>query len=78
MQYLPHRNSYAFFRYLPGEAVMVFVNGSDQPRPVEWDRYTDRTAGFTSGTNILDGSTVKVGKKLTVPPRTSLVVEFKR
>ncbi len=78
MQYLPHRNSYAFFRYLPGEAVFVFINGSDQPRPVEWGRYTERTAGFTAGTNILDGSTVRVGRELTVPARSSLVVEFKK
>lgn len=76
MHYLPHNNRYAYFRYLPSEAVFVFINSSDKPQRIEWERYGERTKGFDSGINILDGSRVKIGKETTVRPRTSLVVEL--
>lgn len=79
MHFLPHNNTYTYFRYLPdepGKKVLVFLNGSDKPRKVEWERYGSLLKPGETGINVLTGKPVVSGVKVKVPARSSIVVEF--
>ena len=76
MHFIPKENTYSFFRYDDNGAIFVFINATDTPQDIEWQRYTEITEGFSFGKSILDDKTVKVGDKIVVPKMESIVIEF--
>ena len=76
--YLPEKNTYSIFRYTDNKAVFVFVNPSHKSVHINWQRYAENLKGYSSGTNILDGKKVKIGKKFKVKARTSVVIELSK
>ncbi|MDE6374510.1 MAG: cyclomaltodextrinase C-terminal domain-containing protein, partial [Alistipes sp.] len=72
-------NTYAYFRYDDSDAVFVFVNNSRGRKHVPWSHYAEITASLASeGRDVLTGRPVVVDDSTLVPPRSALVVEFKR
>lgn len=77
--YLPDdKGTYAYVRYTPDEAVFVMLNPTAEEIAVDWDRYKDRTAGYTRARNVLTGRTLQVGGRTKIPPRSSFVLELIR
>lgn len=72
MQYLPKDGLYVYFRYDRQQTVMCVVNSSDRPHKVQLQDYSERTAPFTQGLNVLNGESVE--KSFTIGEKETLVL----
>ncbi len=77
--FFSENNTYAFFRYLEGEAVFVFVNASNHSEKVPVDHYREMLDIYgTEGTDVLTGQHISLGEGLAVPGLSSLIVKLKK
>jgi len=76
MHFIPYNNTYSYFRYNKNEVVFVFINASNEPQEIDWQRYEEITGGLSEGLSVLDDKKVKIGDKITVQGLESVVVEF--
>jgi len=78
MQYIPRKGVYTYFRYDAKKTVMITYNGSDKEATLNTDFFTERMAGFNSGTDVISGKPVTNIKQLTIPAKTTLVIELSK
>ena len=71
-------NTYSFFRYDDKNAVFVYINNTDEDRPLDWAHYDEFVAGPVTGRDVISGEPVTLEDGLVVEPRSALIVEFKR
>ena len=71
-------NTYAYFRYDEKTAVFVYINNTDEERPLDWSHYDEFVSGPVKGRDVVSGEHVKLCDGLVVEPRSALIVEFKR
>lgn len=76
MQYIPKGGSYVYFRYTNTQTVMCIMNTNDKEIPVHFADYSERTAGFTSGVNVLTQQ--QILPDFSMPARAMWVVELKK
>lgn len=76
MHFLPEGATYCYFRYTVDKSVMVFINASEKPVAIDWERHSERTRGIRKGTDIITGEEIEVGKEYIVDSRTEVVIEF--
>lgn len=53
MQYLPEDGVYVYFRYDNKQTVMVVMNTSKKEKTISFDKYAERTNGFTKYTDVI-------------------------
>ncbi|MEP7107919.1 MAG: glycoside hydrolase family 13 protein [Ferruginibacter sp.] len=53
MQYVPEDGVYVYFRYDARQTVMVIMNTSKTDRTISFEKYAERTGGFTQATDVL-------------------------
>ena len=78
MQFIPQEGVYTYFRYMDTECVMVIANNTKDEKTVDGARFAERTAGFTSGVEVVSGAAISDLKTLRVPPHTAWVVELRK
>ena len=78
MQFIPQDGVYTYFRYTDTECVMVIANNTKDEKTVDGTRFAERTAGFTSGVEVVSGAAISDLKTLRVPPHTAWVVELRK
>ena len=78
MQFIPQDGVYTYFRYMDTECVMVIANNTKDEKTVDGARFAERTAGFTSGVEVVSGAAISDLKTLRVPPHTTWVVELRK
>lgn len=77
LEFLPHDNAYAYFRYNDSETVFVFINNSAEYCKIPWDDYAEITSKLPSaGLNVMTGETITIDQDTKVPPTTALIVEY--
>jgi len=76
MQYVPERSLYVYFRYDAHQTVLCAMNTGNEPVTVDFDRFRERTAGFTVGANVLTGEHIPLDRPATLPGRTMWVLEL--
>ncbi len=57
MQYLPEDGVYVYFRYDTKQTVMVVMNTSKEEKKIIFDKYAERTNGFTKYKDIISKNT---------------------
>jgi neopullulanase len=57
MQYLPEDGVYVYFRYDAKQTVMVVMNTSKEEKKITFDKYGERTNGFTKYKDIISKNT---------------------
>jgi neopullulanase len=57
MQYLPEDGLYVYFRYDAKQTVMVVMNTSKEDKKITFDKYAERTAGFTKYKDVISKNT---------------------
>lgn len=77
MHYVPKDNVYTYFRYNDSECVMVVLNGSAQPRAIDWNRFTERLSGVTVGRDVLSNRPITKGEITEVGANGSMIIHFK-
>ncbi len=76
MQYVPDDGLYVYFRYDNNSTVMCVMNTSDKEKVIDLTKYAERTNGFTSAMNIVDGTILNSGFK--IPGKKLWVLELKK
>ena len=71
-------NTYAYFRYDEKSAVFVYINNTEDVRPLDWSHYEEFVSGPVKGRDVVSGEQVTLCDGLIVEPRSALIVEFNR
>ncbi|WP_069659797.1 glycoside hydrolase family 13 protein [Arcticibacter eurypsychrophilus] len=78
MQYVPENGIYVYFRYNADKTVMIIMNSNDKEEILNTSRFEERTAGFTQALNITSATKINSLKTLTIPAKTTLVLELQK
>lgn len=75
MQYTPEDGVYVYFRYDAHQTIMVVANTGDKAADLSMDRFSERTAGFSSGRDVVSGASVSL-RSLSVGSHRVMVLEL--
>ncbi len=77
MHYAPENNAYVWFRYDDHDKVLVALNASDKENALPVARFHEMLAGVASGVDVLTGKTYDLSRTLTLPPKSSVILQLK-
>lgn len=77
--YMPKESVYVYFRYNEKEKVMVVLNNNEKAQTLDLSRFAESLNGISAGRDVFTGKTFQLNpqNKLTVSPKTSLILELK-
>ena len=78
MHFAGRDNTYAFFRYNDTDVVFVYVNNSNESKPLRWSRYGEIASNLSAGRCVISGEEVTLSDDVVVAPYEVIVVEYKR
>ena len=78
MQYIPEKGIYVYFRYDAAKTIMIIYNGETKEQTLTTDRFNERIAGFTRATNVISHENIANIQSITIPGKTTLVLELKK
>jgi neopullulanase len=78
MQFIPENEVYVYFRYDDAKTVMVIYNNKDKADTLNTTRFGERTNGFNSAVNVETGEVLQKIDNITIPAKTTLVLELKK
>ena len=78
VHFIPENNVYVYFRYTENERVMVIMNMNDEPITISRSKHIELLRGYSSGVNILDGSTIDMIKDFEAPAKATTILELKQ
>ena len=78
MQYVPRKALFVYFRYDARQTILCAMNTGMKPADVDFSRYSQRTAGFTEGVDVVTGQHYPLGQKAEIPGRTMWVLELRK
>jgi glycosidase len=76
MQYTPYDGLYVYFRYDSKQTVMCVMNTDEKEKEIDLQKYAERTDGFSSAIDILNGELR--GKKFNIPAKQMYILELKK
>jgi len=74
MQYIPEDGLYVYFRYSKNQTIMCVMNTDTKERKLNFEKFTERTNGFSGGKDIVSGT--KIGKEFSMASMTMQVIEL--
>lgn len=77
LHYIPENNVYVYFRYNDKERVMVVINNNKNDQNLNLKRFSEGIKNFSKGKDILSGKEFDLKTTLSVPAKTSLILELK-
>jgi neopullulanase len=75
MQFLPEDGVYVYFRYTDKQTVMVILNTAKTEKKLRFEKFAERTAGFTKYKDVVTGSTGELNE-LTLGSYKAAVIEL--
>jgi glycosidase len=78
MQYIPENGIYVYFRYDAQKTVMMVYNSNDKDSTLKTDRFSERMTGFKGAVDVITKQTIGSIKTISVPGKTTLVLELKK
>lgn len=75
--FVPQNNVFVYFRYNEKETVMVVVNANEKEEVVDLKRFSEAIKSSSKGKDIISEKELSLQNNLTVPARTSMVIELK-
>ena len=79
MHFLSRDNTYAYVRYTDEEAVLVYLNASDEERFIPVKHYAEILDKYaTGGKDVISGRTIMLNKPVSVKPLTAIVLPLRR
>jgi glycosidase len=76
MHYVPEEGMYVYFRYNDEQTIMCVMNTSNNPRNIDFTRFSERTKGFSGARNVLTGETLQTSNSLHLDATQMLVLEL--
>ncbi|MCU0325331.1 MAG: glycoside hydrolase family 13 protein [Spirosomaceae bacterium] len=77
LQFVPFEGIYVYFRYTNNQRVMIISNTNKEEKIVETARFNEILKGSKSAQNVLNGTNLNDISKITIPAKTSWVLEVK-
>ena len=74
--YLPHENTYVYFRHDGKQTVMVVLNKNPGPSQLDLKRFAGIIKNALTAKDVLTGATVDLRSPLTLPAMTSVVLAW--
>lgn len=74
----PGDGFYAYVRYTDEQVVLVILNKNAQEKTLSLKPYGEFIGANTKARNVLTGKTLRLGDSLSLPAKTSVILEFKR
>lgn len=74
----PERNVYVYFRYNDEEKVMVVINSSDKEQTIEMNRFQEMVPSSFIAKDVMKDAEVQIKDLLTIPAKSSLVLEINK
>lgn len=74
----PERNVYVYFRYNDEEKVMVVINSSDKEQTIEMNRFQEMVPSSFTAKDVIKDTTVQIKDLLTIPAKSSLILEINK
>ena len=78
MQYIPVDGLYVYFRYDDKQTIMCIMNTSDKTQEIDFDKYAERTTGYSSAQNVITKDLYNISQKITVPSKRMWILELKK
>jgi glycosidase len=75
--YIPQDNVFVYFRYNDKESVMVILNSNEKDQVIDLKRFAESLNGFSKGKEIISERELSLQDTLTIPAKTSMVIELK-
>ena len=77
MQYLPVDGLYVYFRYDDKQTIMVVMNTSKETKNIQFDKYSERTNGFTKYIDHTNASVGSIKNKVDIGSYQTMMFELK-
>lgn len=77
MQFVPEKGIYVYARYHPDQTILVMMNQESADQTLSFDRFAERTAGFTTGQDIITGEEVGLDQAIYLPARSIRILELR-
>lgn len=76
--FIPENNTYVYFRHTETEVVMIVMNRNDKPFTFDRNRFAEFLDSFSTGINVIDGSSIDVTVDFKVGPKQTAIFELKK
>ena len=77
VHYMPDQTGcYVYARIYEGKTVLVVMNGMDEERTLPMERFSEVTASYTKGKDVVTGQELALSPALTIPARGVYVLEL--
>ncbi|HEY4061398.1 MAG TPA: glycoside hydrolase family 13 protein [Puia sp.] len=76
MQYVPEKGLYVYFRYDGKQTILCAMNTGTGPAVIDFGRFSERTAGFREGVDVVTGKRYALGDKTDIPAQEMWVLEL--
>lgn len=74
----PEKNVYVYFRYNDEEKVMVVINSSDKEQTIEMNRFQEMVPSSFKAKDVMKDAEVQIKDLLTIPAKSSLILEINK
>lgn len=74
--YIPENNVYVYFRYTDKKTVMVVLNNNTVSQTLKANRFTENTANFKYGKEVLTAKTIDLKNDFTIEAQSVLILEL--
>ncbi|MEZ7508020.1 glycoside hydrolase family 13 protein [Cloacibacterium sp. Arc13] len=74
----PEKNVYVYFRYNDEEKVMVVINSSDKEQAIEMNRFQEMVPSSFTAKDVMKDAEVQIKDLLTIPAKSSLILEINK
>jgi len=79
MHFLSRDNTYAYVRYTDKEAVLVYINASNEERQMPVAQYHEVLMNYQKqGKDVVSGQDFDLNKRITVKPLTAIILPLER
>ena len=76
MHYIPVDGLYVYFRYDETQTIMCIMNTSNAEKEIDFQKYDERTTGFSAGKNVLTDENFSLSKKTSIPAMKMWILEL--
>ena len=78
MQYVPNHGTYVYFRFDEKETILCALNTDTLSSTIQFSDFSERTEGFKTASDIMNGNTYKTEDKLILPARSIRILQLKK
>lgn len=76
--FVPKDGVFTYFRYNDKESVMVILNNNKKDQTLDLKYFEEALKGFSKGEEIISGKELNLQKGITIPAKTSFIIELEK